>query len=218
MQPQFSQPLGGERLVRVLPGQYYDVEKASNYNYFRDYDPSTGRYVESDPIGLKGGLNTFGYVSANPVNAWDDFGLCETIVSAKTHWQLASDNDEVMHSLSFDMPVYRYESHSSSNWNVRKNPLQPPLKPSMCYHHVGDDLITIELMHNVQFWQNIAYQQTCSTCTGCSGGDGPMSCGDWKDMGAIDAKEITSYPWLRTRRSYESVSAGPCIEVPVFFP
>ena len=43
------------------------ARRASNYNYFRDYDPSIGRYVESDPIGLKGGLNTFGYAEANPL-------------------------------------------------------------------------------------------------------------------------------------------------------
>jgi RHS repeat-associated protein len=39
-----------------LPGQYYDVETGKHYNYFRDYDPSIGLYVESDPIGLRGGL------------------------------------------------------------------------------------------------------------------------------------------------------------------
>ena len=43
-------------------GQYYDAEVNIFYNYFRDYDPITGRYVESDPIGLNGGLNTYGYV------------------------------------------------------------------------------------------------------------------------------------------------------------
>ena len=43
-------------------GQYYDQEVGIFYNYFRDYDPITGRYVESDSIGLDGGLNTFGYV------------------------------------------------------------------------------------------------------------------------------------------------------------
>lgn len=54
-----------------MPGQYYDAEVGISYNYFRDYDPSTGRYVESDPIGLDGGLNTYAYVDANPL-AWSD--------------------------------------------------------------------------------------------------------------------------------------------------
>ena len=44
------------------------------YNYFRDYDPSTGRYVESDPIGLEGGINTYVYAYANPVVYVDPLG------------------------------------------------------------------------------------------------------------------------------------------------
>ena len=58
----------------VLPGQYYDSETGLHYNNYRDYDPSTGRYVESDPIGLDGGLNTYGYVYQNPVNYYDPDG------------------------------------------------------------------------------------------------------------------------------------------------
>lgn len=44
-------------------------------NYFRSYDPSTGTYLESDPIGLNEGLNTYGYVAGNPLSAIDPFGL-----------------------------------------------------------------------------------------------------------------------------------------------
>jgi len=58
-----------------FPGQYFDAETGLNYNYFRDYDPKTGRYVESDPIGLRGGLNTFGYVQQMPLSRQDPFGL-----------------------------------------------------------------------------------------------------------------------------------------------
>lgn len=57
------------------PGQRYDSATGLNYNYFRDYDPSTGRYVESDPIGLKGGISTFSYVLNNPLIWTDPKGL-----------------------------------------------------------------------------------------------------------------------------------------------
>ena len=58
-----------------FPGQRYDSASGMNYNYFRDYDPSTGRYSQSDPIGLKGGVSTYGYVGGNPLNSVDAFGL-----------------------------------------------------------------------------------------------------------------------------------------------
>jgi RHS repeat-associated protein len=63
-----------------FPGQYYQAETGLMYNYFRTYDPQTGRFIESDPLGLFGGsYSTYAYVSGNPVSLIDPLGLYPAI-------------------------------------------------------------------------------------------------------------------------------------------
>jgi RHS repeat-associated protein len=61
--------------------QYFDKESGLNYNYFRSYDSRTGRYSQSDPIGLDGGWNRFTYVDGDGINGSDPFGLAACYVS-----------------------------------------------------------------------------------------------------------------------------------------
>ncbi len=72
-----SDPDGNGKDVVVnlrFAGQYFDRETNLHYNYFRTYDPTTGRYTQSDPIGLFGGLNTYGYAESNPLYWIDPTG------------------------------------------------------------------------------------------------------------------------------------------------
>jgi RHS repeat-associated protein len=62
-----------------FPGQRYDSASGLNYNYFRDYETAAGRYVESDPIGLRGGRSTYSYVADRPFNYADPKGLAALV-------------------------------------------------------------------------------------------------------------------------------------------
>ncbi|MBX3617112.1 RHS repeat-associated core domain-containing protein [Nitrosomonas sp.] len=57
-----------------FPGQYFDKETNLHYNYFRYYEPETGRYISPDPIGLAAGMNVWGYVGQNPLSFVDPTG------------------------------------------------------------------------------------------------------------------------------------------------
>lgn len=86
-----------------FPGQYYDAETGLNYNYFRDYNPVIGKYIQADPIGLKGGLNVYVYAANNSVIASDPLGLfCfsfitdQKITCSNFRWEIGEWKDQFM--------------------------------------------------------------------------------------------------------------------------
>ncbi len=101
-----------ENNIRFL-GQYYDSEPGLHYNYFRDYNPSLGRYMQSDPIGLRGGPNTYNYVFSNPLQFIDSLGLVTEVLV----WTKAGGKDVGHTAIRLNNHVYGiYPTDSNGNF------------------------------------------------------------------------------------------------------
>ncbi|NQY59560.1 MAG: RHS repeat-associated core domain-containing protein [Cognatishimia sp.] len=70
----------GSPINARFPGQWYQSESALHQNWMRDYDPTTGRYIQADPLGLIDGASVYGYVMQSPLRQTDPTGLCPICV------------------------------------------------------------------------------------------------------------------------------------------
>jgi len=62
------------------PGQWFQSESGLHQNWMRDYDPTTGRYIQADPLGLVDGASVYTYASSNPMRYIDPKGLADFAV------------------------------------------------------------------------------------------------------------------------------------------
>ncbi|CAB5666213.1 Cell wall-associated polypeptide CWBP200 [Delftia tsuruhatensis] len=105
-----------QNLVEVnlrFPGQYFDVTMGLNYNYNRDYQQISGRYMQQDPIGLSGGLNVYGYASQNPIYRFDTLGLSDVGGCPRCEYKDKPDDCKLICiSLpgAWEVGCFRYES------------------------------------------------------------------------------------------------------------
>jgi RHS repeat-associated protein len=105
-----------------FPGQYYDAETGLHQNYYRDYAPTLGRYVEADPIGIEKGRNhLYNYVNSNPVKYTDSLGLKCVLPSGMTYAGFLHKIDSAYHSLIyFDLPCGSNKRAVNYNLNLDK--------------------------------------------------------------------------------------------------
>jgi RHS repeat-associated protein len=74
-----------------FPGQYFDTETGNHYNYFRDYNPVIGRYIEADPLGIEEGVNhLYLYVQNNPAKFMDPYGNAISVFTRSLDWKKKS--------------------------------------------------------------------------------------------------------------------------------
>ncbi len=138
-----------------FPGQYFDAETGLLYNAHRDYDSSSGRETETDPMGLRGGLNPYVYAANSPLQNYDATGLwvcngstsqCNSFAQGLQQLQNASTSSDIAPYMQQDLAniVAAYGAEGDPNVLINFASLQPGVKGSTGKNKSGCESITLD--------------------------------------------------------------------------
>ena len=130
-----------------FPGQYFLIEDGLNYNWYRHYDPTVGRYVQPDPLGFTNGPSIYLYSNGDPVSSFDQSGLASCIYSIGAHTLTCTSNSGEILSVLGPNKVWSGVGTCANNVSCEDDKYYGPIPPGN-YNMNRDD----RLGHN-GFWR-----------------------------------------------------------------